>query len=192
MVDNDSEDLRIRGYIQDDYGIKEVSINSILIKLSSDNHFDTKIELTGGDNSVAVKAMNVKGKSSEINFLVNSKVDHEGPTVLITEPVVSRGIKIIRKSEVVTVRGFATDISGVLDVTVNEQKPLLAKNGEFSIELYLQLGDNKIVVKAIDTKLNTTIDTFTVTRHLQDIITGGKVCRINYWNKQLFRLLAAA
>ncbi len=174
MFDNDTQDLRIRGYVQDDYGIKELSINSILIKLSSDNHFDTKIGLTGGDNSVSVKAMNVKGKSSEINFLVNSKVDHEGPTVLITEPTVSRGIKIIRKSEVVTVRGFATDISGVLDVTVNEQKPLLAKNGEFSIDLYLQLGDNKIVVKAIDTKLNTTIDTFSVTRHLQDIITGGK------------------
>jgi Caspase domain/Glucodextranase, domain B len=174
IVDNDADKLRIRGYIQDDYGLKEVTINGILVRLTDDNHFDTKIELTGGNNTVAVKAINIKGKSSELDFLVNSKVDHQGPTVIITEPVVSRGIKIIRKSEVVTVRGFATDISGVIDVTVNEQKPLLAKNGEFSIDLYLQYGDNKIVVKAIDTKLNTTIDTFTVTRKLQDIISGGK------------------
>ena len=173
-VDNDADKLRIRGYVQDDYGVNEISINGILVKLSKDNNFDTKINLTGGDNAVTIKALNIKGKSSEISFLVNSKIDRQGPTVLITEPAVSRGIKIIRKSEVVTVRGFATDISGVLDVTVNEQKPLLAKNGEFSIDLYLQMGDNKIVVKAIDNKLNTTIDTFTVTRKLQDIISTGK------------------
>jgi Caspase domain/Glucodextranase, domain B len=173
-VDNDADKLRIRGYVQDNYGLKEVSINGILVKLFSDNHFDTKIALTGGDNAVTVRALNIKEKSTEISFLVNSKTDKEGPTVIITEPVVSRGIKIIRKSEVTTVRGFATDISGILDVTVNDQKPVLAKNGEFSIDLYLQLGDNKVVVKAIDNKLNTTIDTFTVTRKLEDIITGGR------------------
>ncbi len=190
-VDNDAEKLRIRGYVQDDYGLKEVSINGILVQLSADNHFDTNIGLTGGDNAVSIKALNIKGKSKEINFLVNSTADHQGPTVLITEPAVSRGIKIIRKSEVVTVRGFATDISGVLDVSVNEQKPLLAKNGEFSIDMYLQYGDNKIVVKAIDTKLNTTIDTFTVTRKLEDIITAGKYVALiigidnysGYWPK---------
>lgn len=173
-VVNEADKLRIRGYVKDNFGLKEVSINGILVKLTDNNQFDTKIALTGGDNAVSIKALNIKGMSSEINFLVNSSADHQGPTVLITEPAVSRGIKIIRKSEVVTVRGFATDISGVLDVTVNEQKPLLAQNGEFSIDLYLQMGDNKIVVKAIDNKMNTTIDTFTVTRKLQDIITGGK------------------
>ncbi len=173
-VENDQDNMRIRGYVQDNYGLKEVSINGILVKLSDDNHFDTQIPLTGGDNAVAIKALNTKGKSSEIDFMVNSKIDHQGPTVFITEPAVTRGIKIIRKSEVVTVKGIATDISGVLDVTVNEQKPLLANNGEFTIDLYLKLGDNKIAVKAIDNNLNTTIDTFTVTRKLQDIITAGK------------------
>ena len=173
-VTSGADKLRIMGYVKDNFGLKEVSINGILVKLSDNNQFDTKITLTGGDNAVMIKALNIKGLSSELNFLVNSNIDHQGPTVLITEPAVTRGIKIIRKSEVVTVRGFATDISGVLDVTVNEQKPLLAKNGEFSIDLYLQMGDNKIVVKAIDNKLNTTIDTFTVTRKLQDIITAGK------------------
>ncbi len=175
-VDNfDVKDkLRIRGYVQDNYGLKEVLINGNSVKFSEDNHFDTKINLVRGDNTIIVKALNIKGKSSEIDFLVNSISDHQGPTVFITEPAVARGIKIIRKSEVVTVKGIATDISGVLDVTVNEQKPLLAKSGEFSIDLYLKLGDNKIVVKAMDNNLNTTIDTFTVTRKLEDIITGGK------------------
>lgn len=173
-VDNEKDQLRIRGYVQDSYGVKEVSINGILVKLSDDNHFDTRITLAGGDNNVSIKALNIKGKSSEIDFFVNSKVDHQGPTVFITEPAVTRGIKIIRKSEVVTVRGMATDVSGVLDVTVNDQKPLLTKNGEFTIDLYLKLGDNKIAVKAIDNHLNTTIDTFTVTRKLEDIIAAGK------------------
>ena len=173
-VDNENEQLRIRGYVQDNYGVKEVSINGILAKLSDDSHFDTQITLTGGSSNVSIKALNIKGKSSEIDFFVNSKIDRQGPTVFITEPSVTRGIKIIRKSEVVTVRGMATDVSGILDVTINEQKPLLAKNGEFSIDLYLELGDNKIVVKALDNNLNATIDTFTVTRKLQDIITTGK------------------
>jgi hypothetical protein len=173
-VINEKDKLRIRGYVQDDYGVKEVSINGILSKLSDNNRFDTQITITGGSSNVSIKAMNIKGKSSELDFFVNSKIDRQGPTVFITEPSVTRGIKIIRKSEVVTVRGMATDVSGILDVTVNEQKPLIAKNGEFSIDLYLKLGDNKIVVKALDNNLNATIDTFTVTRKLQDIISTGK------------------
>jgi uncharacterized caspase-like protein len=57
--------------------------------------------------------------------------------------------------------------------------------------MYLNIGDNKIVVKAVDKKLNTTIDTFTVLRLPRDIITPGKyigiVIGINsytgYWPK---------
>src|SRR5690606_33558851 len=113
------------------------------------------------------------------------------PTLTILEPPVTRGIKVVKKSEVTTIKGYAIDPSGVLEVKVNNQRAALSDNGEFSVELYLQMGDNKIVVQAMDTYMNTKSDTFVITRKSQDIITAGKyvalVIGINsyegYWRK---------
>ena len=90
------------------------------------------------------------------------------------EPSVTRGIKVVRKSEVTTVRGYAIDPSGVIEVKVNNQRALLLDNGEFKTDLYLKMGDNKVVVQATDNNLNTATDTFTIVRKLEDIITVGR------------------
>ncbi len=166
--------LTIKGKVIDNYGLQEITVNNIKIFPADDNSFSTILPLSTGVTSVNIKAINIKGKTGEINFNVSTDLDEAGPTVFIIEPKVSRGIKVVKKSDVVTVKGVATDVSGVLEVSVNNNKATLTPDGDFSIDMYLNIGDNKIVVKAIDRKLNTTIDTFTVLRLPRDIITPGK------------------
>lgn len=51
---------------------------------------------------------------------------------------------------------------------------MLNSNGEFTIDLYLSVGDNQIIMNAADTKMNVSINTFTITRKLEELITAGK------------------
>ncbi len=85
-----------------------------------------------------------------------------------------RGIKIVRKTELVNIKGKAVDPNGVLEVYVNNQKAKLTTKGEFTTSVNLQVGDNPIYVKAVDNKFNTTIDTFFITRKLEEVISVGK------------------
>ena len=85
---------------------------------------------------------------------MTTDIDQAGPKITIIEPQVQRGIKIIRKTELVNIKGKATDPNGVLEVYVNNQKAKLTTKGEFTTSLYLQVGDNPIIVKAVDNKFN--------------------------------------
>ncbi len=166
--------LDIKGVVYDSLGVKTVKINGVKTPLGQDNSFLGKIKLTSNINNITITAENKGGVVSNFNFNVIRDVDLKGPIVKIIEPMASRGIKIIKKSEVVTVKGVAIDQSGVKEVYVNDQKASLANTGEFRAELYLHIGDNRIVVNAIDNVNNSTLDTFIVTRKLEDVISAGR------------------
>src|SRR5690606_4230832 len=108
------------------------------------------------------------------NMSTENQIDTFAPTLTIVEPSVTRGIKVVKKSEVTMIKGYAIDPSGVLEVKVNNQRASLSDKGEFSVELFLKMGDNPIVVQAIDSYMNSKTDTFTITRKLEDIVTIGK------------------
>jgi hypothetical protein len=170
----DETSITVRGSVKDEYGLKSVMIGNIYATLLQDNNFFANVPLHSGVNEIKIEAMNMMGVKSLMSFNVVSTLDVYGPTLMILEPTVSRGIKVIRKSEVTTIRGLASDVSGIAEVKVNNQKAALEPNGEFKIDYYLKMGDNRIVVEAFDSKYNSTIDTFIVTRKLEDIITVGK------------------
>lgn len=166
--------ITVKGMIKDNTDISYVTVNNTKATILTDNNFFTTIPLSGGTNNVKVIAVSSNGISGEYTFVVKNDIDSRGPTITIMDPSVTRGIKVIRKSEVATVRGYAIDPSGVIEVKVNNQRALLLDNGEFKTDLYLKMGDNKVVVQATDNHLNTAIDTFTIVRKLEDIITVGK------------------
>ncbi len=166
--------VTIRGYITDASKINSVLINNTKATILNDNSFFATISLFGGMNNIRVEAVNADGLRGQSNFRINNKVDTFAPTLTVVEPSVTRGIKVVKKSEVTTVKGYALDPSGVLEVKVNNQRAALTDKGEFSVELYLKMGDNPIVVQATDTYMNTKTDTFIIQRKLEDIITVGK------------------
>ncbi len=166
--------IKIKGSVIGQAEIKELMINGVRIELLQGSYFNDEIALKNGTNEIIIKALDMNDQSSELHFKIVREKDKKGPDITIIEPSGSRGIKIIRKSEVTKVRGMAIDPNGVVKVTVNKQIAELSEAGEFSIDMYLQVGDNKIVVEAVDGSLNSSIKTFNITRKLEDIITTGK------------------
>ncbi|MGE5430042.1 MAG: caspase family protein [Syntrophomonadaceae bacterium] len=164
----------VRVNVSDKDGIKEVSINKLKARLLGKSEYYINLNLNSGINPVTIVATDKKGASSDYNFSIVTRIDKQGPTIKITEPLVSRGIKVVRKSETVMVKGKAEDESGVHEVSINNIKAQLEPDGSFSLNMFLQVGDNKLTVKAIDKGLNATIDTFTITRKLVDVLTGGR------------------
>jgi len=94
----------------------------------------------------------------------NNTLDSTPPVILITSPKVLRGIKLTAKDASITVIGNATDESGVATVTVNGETAALDANGNFSAEVLLKVGENRIIVAATDIRKNTATETFTLVR----------------------------
>ncbi|MGE5352946.1 MAG: caspase family protein [Acidobacteriota bacterium] len=164
----------VRVNVLDKDGIKEVRINKQKARLLGKTEYYINLNLNDGVNPVQVVATDKKGVSSNFNFNIITRFDKQGPKIKITEPLVSRGIKVVRKSETVMVKGNAEDENGVYEVTINNIKARLEPDGSFSLNMFLQVGDNKLTVKALDKNLNAAIDTFTITRKLVDVLTGGR------------------
>jgi hypothetical protein len=182
--------ITVRGRVFDAAGIKQITVNDNEATMLKDDLFFANVLLNNGSNTVVVRAVNIKDVASEITFNIVTDIDRIGPQITIIEPRVQRGIKIVRKSELVNIKGKATDPAGVLEVIVNNQKAKLTTKGEFTTSLFLKVGENPIVVKAVDNKFNTSTDTFFITRKFEEILSAGKyialVVGINsydgYWN----------
>ncbi|MCK9212183.1 MAG: caspase family protein [Ignavibacteriaceae bacterium] len=166
--------LTVRGKAIDESGIMDIVVNNNKATVMTSGEFFVNIKLTEGKNILLVKATDNKNNVSEKLIQVGYNSDIEGPIVTITDPQVTRGSKVISKKEIQTVHGIAMDKSGVSEVTVNNRKTDLSANGEFSLDVFLAAGDNLLVIHAIDYKMNVTIDSFIVTRKLEELIATGK------------------
>ena len=105
------------------------------------------------------KSLSIRGdypKSSELKMRIERALDKDGPKILLFEPATRRGIKMVYKykSETITVRGIATDKSGVSSVRVNENDALVDKHGNFLKDIPLRIGGNTIIVAAVDSAGN--------------------------------------
>jgi len=100
--------------------------------------------------------------------------DRRPPVITVTLPEVKRGVKIVAREESLTVKGRATDDSGVAYVTVNDEKADLDENGNFSADILLKVGANKITITAIDTRKNQATETFTIRREGEKIVKAKK------------------
>ena len=166
--------ITVRGRAFDAAGIKVITVNNNEATILKDNLFFANVLLNSGENIVIVRATNIKDISSEVTFKVITNIDLAGPQITILEPQVQRGIKIVRKTELVNIKGKAIDPNGILEVVVNNQKAKLTVKGEFTTSLFLKVGENPIIVKAVDNKFNTSIDTFFITRKLEEVISVGR------------------
>lgn len=174
QINHNESIITIRGSIEDITPIRSIDINGQAAALLGGNEFFSNIILNDGVNNLVVKATNVKGNSSEKAFKIVTPIDDIGPEIVLIEPSVSRGLKIIRKKDVLNVRGKVNDRNGIRNVLVNNREATLLPNNEFSSQLYLGLGENEIIIKATDRKYNVTVDSFYVTRKLEEVIKTGK------------------
>lgn len=91
-------------------------------------------------------------------------VDTVAPTIAITSPDAQRSLKTVSKTSAFTVIGKATDSSGIAEVMVNGKSATIDEQGNFSAEILLKIGENNIIITALDIQGNKASKTFTITR----------------------------
>ncbi|WKD86545.1 hypothetical protein KCTC32516_01921 [Polaribacter huanghezhanensis] len=109
---------------------------------------------------ISVNYLNVTYPSSSFNT---------PPEVVITEPVVERGFKIV-KTKKILVRGKATDKDGIYEVTINGVDATVKEDGTFTANVPLKFGTNDLIVKATDLKQASSTKTFTIKRKSPDVV----------------------
>lgn len=99
------------------------------------------------------KSLDIRGdypRSLNLKTRIDSQKDTEGPRIILYEPSTRRGLNIVCQEENISVRGIATDKSGVSWVKVNEFNAPLDKHGNFLKDIRIQVGSNTIIVEAAD------------------------------------------
>jgi len=89
-------------------------------------------------------------KALKLNQKIEAASDSEGPKIILYEPSTRRGMKILKTYENLTVRGIATDKSGVAWVKINQLETSPDDHGNFLKDIPIQLGTNTIRVEAAD------------------------------------------
>ena len=86
----------------------------------------------------------------ELKNKINKAMDTDGPKIFLFEPATRRGIKIVCQSEMITVRGIASDKSGVGWLQINRQDTSIDEFGNFLKSIPIEVGNNTIYIEAAD------------------------------------------
>jgi hypothetical protein len=111
-----------------------------------------KGDLDEADRNIK-KSLSIRGnypKALKLNREIEKAGDSEGPKIILYEPSTQRGMKLVKTYENLTVRGIATDKSGVVWVKVNQLQTSLDEHGNFLKDIPIELGINTIRVEAAD------------------------------------------
>ncbi|RYD92213.1 MAG: tetratricopeptide repeat protein, partial [Sphingobacteriales bacterium] len=98
-----------------------------------------------------------------------AQADKMPPQIIITSPLVSRGLKVVQKTKLLRVSGKAVDESGIYTVMVNDVEATLDAAGNFTASIPLAIGNNAFVITATDTKMNEATYNFIVAREVDKI-----------------------
>jgi hypothetical protein len=96
------------------------------------------------------------------------------PKITITSPDVTGSLKVPARQSGISVSGIAESKNGIAEVTVNGLQANLNENGSFSAEVLLKVGQNNIVVTAMDTHRNRATNRFTVQRERVSGLASAK------------------
>ena len=111
------------------------------------------------------KLSEVLTKTTENIPVTHTTADNTPPAITIIDPEISRGLKVTQSSSKVVVSGTATDESGIKTVEINGVIAAINGAGNFFASIALDMGDNKLTVKATDNRLNTAVYDFVITRN---------------------------
>ena len=125
-----------------------------------------------------------KQKTPEKTVIANKiERDKKPPTIRIKSHDTSRAIKLTKIQKKLNLRGQAIDSSGIVEITVDHKDVDFDKDGNFTTDIYLKLGENRIVVSAMDRHENRATKTFTIVRAattLKQMVTPKSVASVQY------------
>ncbi len=99
--------------------------------------------------------------------------DKVPPQIILTEPALSRGLKVTTAGSELMIKGRAIDPAGIKSVSVNGITIYSKEDGDFWGSVKLTSGKNQIAVKATDLAGNTKEEVFEIEK--SDVITNDIV-----------------
>ena len=102
-------------------------------------------------------------------------IDETPPKIIITSHDTSRGIRPVWNQKDVTIRGKAFDENGIVEIMVNNKEALFDETGNFEANVYLKMGENQIIVSAMDIYENRARKEFTITRVASQVPAKAKI-----------------
>ncbi|MDH3885751.1 MAG: caspase family protein [Desulfobacterales bacterium] len=111
-----------------------------------------KGDLDEADRNIK-KSLGIRGdypRALKLKQEIEKAADKEGPRIILYEPSTRRGMQLVKTYENLTVRGIATDKSGVAWVKVNQLETSLDEHGNFLKDIPIRLGTNTLRVEAAD------------------------------------------
>lgn len=99
------------------------------------------------------KSLDIRGdypRSLALKSKIEKERDTSGPKIILYEPSTRRGLNLVSQNQNISVRGIATDKSGVSWVKVNKMDTPVDKHGNFLKDVPIEVGTNTIVVEAAD------------------------------------------
>jgi len=99
------------------------------------------------------KSLDIRGdylKSLALKSKIEKERDTNGPKIILYEPSTRRGLNLVSQDLNISVRGIATDKSGVSWVKVNKMETSVDNHGNFLKDVPIRVGTNTIVIEAAD------------------------------------------
>lgn len=118
----------------------------------------------------------------ESEYAQSSSTDKSGPVISLTEPSSNRGLIIETIESKATIKGLATDPSGIKEVTMNGHVVFSKFAGEFWGEVSLNEGINKVNITATDQRGNKTEKVFDIEKRAVASVNSSTTVKqgINY------------
>lgn len=134
------------------------------------------------------KSLSIRGdhqEALELRKKIEAAIDREGPKLILYEPAAARGLAVALAKESLTVRGLATDKSGVAWVKVNQLDASLDETGNFLRDIPVNVGANTVVVEAADRLGNRTTLSVPVERKASRIPVSGPASASDVYGKSV-------
>lgn len=121
----------------------------ITVSVSEDGSFLAKeIELSLGTNTIFAKSIDEEGKESLNSKSFKIILDSEKPLLNVTQPEDNKNVAGERKLKI------AGETEPGVQVFVNNIQAIVNKDGNFSLDVQLNDGENNFTIKAIDKASN--------------------------------------
>jgi hypothetical protein len=103
-------------------------------------------------------------KDSVKPSIAKTPIDETPPQIIITSHDIARGVKLVQEHKKAMIKGKVVDESSIVEVLVDDKEVLFDQDGNFSAEVYLGYGENRIVISAKDRYENRAIQKITILR----------------------------
>ncbi len=126
-------------------------------------------------------------KALKLKEQIDKALDKEGPTIFLFEPATRRGLKVVHRYQNLTVRGIATDKSGIAWIRINQLEISPDDHGNFLKDIPIQAGPNTILIEAADhlgnvSQMSITIEGKAFILPVTDKIEGAKQ-KVDFYEK---------